>query len=69
MIPRIHFEVSFIYFSALHWAADKGDVMMVKLLFNAGANINRLATFDTHSNVTPLHLASQDGHTNVVQVT
>ena len=40
---------------------------MVKMIINAGANVNKLATFDTHSNVTPLHLASQDGHTNVVR--
>ena len=56
----------FFHDSALHWASDKGEVSMVKLLINAGANVNKLASFDTHSNVTPLHLASQDGHTNVV---
>ncbi len=36
------------------------------MLLRANADVNKLATFDTHSNVTPLHLASQDGHTGVV---
>merc|ERR1712168_1169490 len=49
-------------YSALHWAADKGDDSMVDLLIMNGADVNKPVSFDKHIGVTPLHLASQDGH-------
>jgi len=52
-------------YTALHWAVENDDRDVVKLLLEAGADVNRAATFDAHAGVTPLHLAAQDGRTDV----
>lgn len=52
-------------YTALHWAVENDDRDAVQLLLQAGADVNRVATFDAHAGVTPLHLAAQDGHADV----
>jgi len=52
-------------YTALHWAVDNDDRDAVRLLLDAGADVNRAASFDAHSGVTALHLAAQDGRTDV----
>ena len=46
-------------YTALHWAIDNGDLDMVCLLLDNGADPNIAASFQKHSGVTALHLASQ----------
>ena len=46
-------------YTALHWAVENGDLEMVNLLLAHSADPNIAASFDKHSGVTPLHLASQ----------
>lgn len=55
-------------YTALHWAVENDDLQAVQMLLDAGADVNRAATFDAHSGVTPLHLAAQDGRTDVAAV-
>lgn len=52
-------------YTALHWAVENDDRDAVQLLLEAGADVNRVASFDAHAGVTPLHLAAQDGRTDV----
>ena len=54
-------------YTALHWAAENGDLPMVRLLIDHKSPINAPASFETNHGVTPLHLASQDGHTDIVE--
>jgi ankyrin repeat protein len=51
-------------FTALHCAALKGKVEVVRILIASGANINAQA----ENNVTPLHFAAEQGHYQVVEV-
>lgn len=46
-------------YTALHWAVENGDLDMVCLLLDHEADPNITASFDKHSGVTALHLASQ----------
>jgi len=52
-------------YTALHWAVENDDRDAVRLLLEAGADVNRAAAFDAHAGVTPLHLAAQDGRSDV----
>src|ERR1044072_1206470 len=49
--------------SALHYAAERGDVEMTEMLVYAGANVSATTRIGQY---TPLHLASQTGSANVV---
>jgi len=46
-------------YTSLHWAVENGDLESVRMLLNHGADVNIAASFDKHSDVTVLHLASQ----------
>jgi len=46
-------------YTSLHWAVENGDLENVRMLLDHGVNINIAASFDKHSGVTALHLASQ----------
>jgi ankyrin repeat protein len=46
-------------YTALHWAVENGDLEMVCILLDHDADPNISASFDKHSGVTALHLASQ----------
>lgn len=48
----------------LHVAAIRGDVEMVTLLLNAGAEVNAVGEYGD----TPLHEAVSQGHSQVVQL-
>ena len=50
--------------TALHWAAERGDVSMANLLIGARANL-KAAT--RNGGYTPLHVASKDGNAAVVR--
>jgi uncharacterized protein len=50
--------------SALHYAAERGDVEMTEMLVYAGANVGATTRIGQY---TPLHLASQSGSAAVVQ--
>jgi len=50
--------------TALHWAADRGDVDVAEMLIVAGANVQAGTRLGGY---TPLHLASRNGHAAVVQ--
>jgi ankyrin repeat protein len=50
--------------SALHYAAERGDVEMTEMLVYAGANVGATTRIGQY---TPLHLASQAGSATVVQ--
>ena len=50
--------------SALHYAAERGDVEMIEMLVYAGANVGATTRIGQY---TPLHLASQSGSAAVVQ--
>jgi len=50
--------------SALHYAAERGDVEMTEMLVYAGANVGATTRIGQY---TPLHLASQSGTAAVVQ--
>eukprot|EP01097_Dermamoeba_algensis_P002017 TRINITY_DN17_c0_g1_i1.p1 TRINITY_DN17_c0_g1~~TRINITY_DN17_c0_g1_i1.p1 ORF type:complete len:482 (-),score=138.05 TRINITY_DN17_c0_g1_i1:183-1628(-) len=49
---------------ALHYAAQKGHVEVVRILLQHGFDINKKAK----NNNTPLHLAAQNGHSEVARV-
>ena len=49
--------------SALHWAADRGDVAMADMVLYAGAGVEAVTRIGDY---TPLHLASRNGHPDVV---
>jgi ankyrin repeat protein len=50
--------------SALHWAADHGDVEMVVVLLYAGAQVEGTTRIGEY---TPLHIASRGAHVEVVR--
>ncbi|RPB22045.1 ankyrin, partial [Terfezia boudieri ATCC MYA-4762] len=50
--------------TALHIAAKKGHLEVVKVLLDKGATINAM----THVNRTALHMAAENGHLEVVKV-
>ncbi len=50
--------------TALHWAAEKGDVELAQLLVTAGAS---LTTTTRHGAYTPLHVAARAGRGAAVQ--
>jgi uncharacterized protein len=50
--------------SALHYAAERGDLEMTEMLVYAGANVGATTRIGQY---TPLHLASQSGSAAVVQ--
>ena len=49
--------------TALHWAAQSGDVALTAVLLAAGANIKAVTRVGTY---TPLHVASEQGNASVV---
>ena len=49
--------------TALHWAAEAGDMKMVEMLLYAGANVQGVTRLGDY---TPLHLASKAGKKGVV---
>ncbi len=49
--------------TALHWAAMKGDLEMAQMLMYAGANVKATTRLGAY---TPLFLASQSGHADVM---
>ena len=49
--------------TALHWAAEHGDVKMVTMLLGAGADLEMGTRLSEH---TPLHVASTAGHASVI---
>ena len=51
--------------TALHWAADRGDVELTNVLLYAGAN---LAAVTRIGQYTPLHIAARSGSAAVVKV-
>ncbi len=50
--------------TALHWAADRGDVAMAALLLRSGATLTGTTK---NGGYTPLHVAARAGHGAVVQ--
>src|SRR5687768_5083492 len=50
--------------TALHWAAERGDVELTTMLLSAGA---RVEAFTRNGNYTPLHLASRAGAAPVIK--
>ena len=50
--------------TALHWAAEVGDVEMVGMLLDAGAKLEGVTRIGDY---TPLHIASEAGHGEVVR--
>ena len=50
--------------TALHWAADHGDVEQTRMLIYAGA---RLEAATRNGNYTPLHLAARSGKVSVIK--
>ena len=50
--------------TALHWAADRGDLAMVEVLIYAGANVEAGTRI---GNYRPLHIASRNGHADVMK--
>ena len=50
--------------TALHWAADRGDLEMARMLVYAGAGLEAVTRMAEY---TPLHLASRSGHGAVVR--
>ena len=50
--------------TALHWAADRGDLEMARMLVYAGAGLEAVTRMAEY---TPLHLASRAGHGTVVR--
>lgn len=46
-------------YTPLHWAVENGDLENVRMLLDHNADVNIAASFDKHSGVTALHLASQ----------
>jgi uncharacterized protein len=50
--------------TALHWAAMNGDLELAQMLIFAGANVRATTRLGTY---TPLYLASQQGHGNVIE--
>ncbi len=50
--------------TALHWAADRGDLEMARMLVYAGASLEAVTRMAEY---TPLHLASRAGHGGVVR--
>ena len=49
--------------TGLHWAAHHGDTQIVRLLVDAGADLEATTRLGDH---TPLHVASRGGHTRAV---
>ena len=57
----INYQSQYDGYTSLHWASRKGDLEMVKLFINNGANINSL----NNENQTPKDLAKENNHDNV----
>jgi ankyrin repeat protein len=51
--------------TALHWAAERGDVEMTKVLMLAGASVRSVTRIGSY---TPLHLASRAGSAPIVSL-
>ena len=50
--------------TALHWAAQRGDLVMTQLLLRAGAKHSATSRIGAY---TPLHIASRNGHAAVMR--
>lgn len=50
--------------TALHWAAERGDTDIARMLIYAGANLRAGTRIGSY---TPLHIASRMGHTDIVE--
>ena len=64
--PRLAMQKDFISgYTALHWAAKRGNLNVVKLLAGSySAHVNA----KSNGGYTPLHLASRFGHQDVVDL-
>lgn len=51
--------------TALHWAAERGDVALAGMLVQAGANVESVTRVGQH---TPLHVAARNGRADVVEL-
>lgn len=51
--------------TALHWAAERGNVKVAEMLVQAGADVAAVTRLGAY---TPLHLASQNGHGAVARL-
>jgi uncharacterized protein len=51
--------------TALHWAAERGDAELARLLLDSGANPGAGTRIGRH---TPLHVAAKGGHAQVVRL-
>jgi ankyrin repeat protein len=50
--------------TALHWAADRGDIALLDMLIYAGSNLDSGTRIGQY---TPLHIASRTGHEKIVR--
>jgi len=50
--------------TALHWAADAGEVELAQILIDAGANVDAVTRL---ADYTPLHLASRQGSASLIE--
>ena len=50
--------------TALHWAADAGEVEIANILIDAGANVDAVTRLGDY---TPLHLASRQGSASLIE--
>ena len=50
--------------TALHWAAERGDVALADMLIYAGSNVEAGTRI---GNYRPLHIASRNGHVDVIR--
>ena len=47
----------------LHYACDHGDLEVVKILINDGANLSKFSNTGFY----PIHIAAQNNHCDVIQ--
>lgn len=55
-------------YSALHWAVERRLTQMVRLLLDLDADVNMFTENAMGNDRTPLHIAAELGHTDIVQI-